>query len=149
MGTAHGWLLAAVLLAGCASLGPRAGASAAPPAGVAAAPGWAIGVWEGVVTGAEMAGAAHIVETPARLTIQSDGRWVMSLGAGPAHGTITRQSGDHLVLDGRIGAADGDPNAAPVWYRLKRIRDGFIVGTAHMYGSGHSMEPTVTLRKVA
>jgi hypothetical protein len=88
-----------VLVAGLVAL---LGGCATSPAGAerAQAPQSLSGTWSGTLSGPDMATAAGVLESPARLTIGDDGRWTLTSSGGAVARGTSRRVADTLLLDG-------------------------------------------------
>jgi hypothetical protein len=139
-------LVVMVGLAGCAGRDFRQSTEAEPSAGLAAL----AGTWEGVVTGRELATTQEIVEVPARLIVDEDGRWTL----------VTRSGGSEQKSSGRLvtgrtgvsleGAMEAGAAASPpvhCWLQLGGTQS--LYGTANTILGGRRVVGGIQLRKVA
>jgi hypothetical protein len=99
-------------------------------------------VWQGVITGRELATASGVSAMNATLTLAPDGTWSGICDNGRATGRV-------VVIDDRtvefVGALE---TGAPVRYRLRLSGPGHAAGSAHTYFAGHSVETGIDLRRL-
>ena len=135
------WLVGiALMLVSCASDGMRV--SGTPSASVAGVEPLT-GTWQGVITGRELATAAHITAKNATLVVNEDRTWTMNGAAGRSTGRVVSVTPDEAVLVGKTERDD-----RPVRYLLHREGGGFLVGAARTYFQGHSVYTGIKLDKV-
>ena len=99
-------------------------------------------VWQGVITGRELATAASVTAMRVTITLRPDGTWSSVCDNGRATGRIIASRGRTLELDGAL------ETGAPVRYRLDVAGPGHAAGTAHTYFGGHSVETGINLRRI-
>jgi hypothetical protein len=99
-------------------------------------------VWQGVITGSELATAAGDSAMKVTLTLAPDGTWTSICDNGRATGRIVATDDRTLELEGAL------ESGAPVRYRLRLAGPGHAAGSAHTYFAGHSVETGINLRRV-
>src|SRR5688500_19438432 len=99
-------------------------------------------VWQGVITGSELAAAAGIAAMNATLTLAPDGTWTSVDDNGRAKGSIVATHGRPVELEGAL------ETGAPVRYRLTLAGPGHAAGSVHTYFGGHSVETGINLRRL-
>jgi hypothetical protein len=60
-------------------------------------------------------------------------------------GTIARAPDGDLLLSGGIEPGTGGPARVPAYYRLQRHGERGLMGSAHMYFGGHSVDASIVL----
>lgn len=129
------------VLSGCATSPSGAGREVSPP-GLA-------GAWSGVITGLDMASAADVVATPARLEIGWDGRWKLSGGGGVVASGTTRPGTQGLVLDGTMLGGDHMTVGRYVTLRLRPGPRSGMYGGADTFFLGHRVNTEIRLGRAA
>jgi hypothetical protein len=109
------------------------------------------GVWEGVITGREMADAKGCcVEQYARLVVNDDGTWTMRTASWQASGTITSRSRS-FVMEGNFTSGTPAERLGPALYRLDHVSlggDEVLIGNASARHNGLHITTGITLNKV-
>lgn len=130
-------LLVAVLL-----LSGAAAASAQP------AEGSLTGVWEGVLTGRQMATANGVMDERVRLVVKDDGTWTMTAASWQASGAITSRS-QSFVLEGNFLSRNPGSPLGPAVYYLSQWRNNQVLGgNASARFNGLHITTGITLQKV-
>ena len=99
-------------------------------------------VWQGVITGRELATAAGVTSMKATLTLAPDGTWTSVCDNGRASGRVISTYGRAWELEGAL------ESGAPIRYRLYRAHPGHAAGGAHTYFIGHSVDTGIDLGRV-
>jgi hypothetical protein len=99
-------------------------------------------VWQGVITGRELATASGIAAMNATLTLAPDGTWTSVCDNGRAEGRVVATYGRTVELEGAL------ETGAPVRYRLTLAGRGHAAGSVHTYFGGHSVETGINLRRL-
>jgi hypothetical protein len=132
-------LVAVLLLSGAATVG-------AQPAGRMPA-----GVWEGVISGREMADVKGCCnEQAVRLVVNDDGTWTMRTGSWQASGTTTSQGRSH-ALEGNFVSGNPAERVGPALYHLDHVSFGpneVLMGSASARYNGLHITTGIMLRKV-
>jgi hypothetical protein len=136
MGTLRAAALGA-LLAGCAACSSHVVSTFQEELGRAEAT-----VWQGVITGNELATATGNSAMKVTLTIAPDGTWSSVCDNGRATGRSVTIDDRTLELEGAL------ETGAPVRYRLRLAGPGHAAGSAHTYFGGHSVYTGINLRRV-
>jgi hypothetical protein len=130
----------ALCLLGLGSCAGHLGPSAMRDTHVSSAP--LTGVWEGVITGRELATASHIDEQEATLRVNADGTWTMHYSGAIAGGRVVDRRADDISLEGRL-CTDGVGKR--VRYRLQFAGERFVAGSAHAYYAGRRVDTGLVL----
>jgi hypothetical protein len=99
-------------------------------------------VWQGVISGRELATAASVSAMKITLTLAPDSTWSSVCDNGRATGRVITAHDRTLELEGAL------ETGAPVRYRLRLAGPGHLAGSAHTYFAGHSVETGIDLRRV-
>jgi hypothetical protein len=131
--------VAVLLLSGAAA----AGAQPAEPTPT--------GVWEGVITGREMADGKGCCNAQyVRLVVNDDGTWTLRTASWQASGSITSRS-QSFVLEGHfISSNPGEP-LGPALYHLEQMSlwgSEVLIGNASARYNGLHITTGITLKKV-
>ncbi len=105
------------------------------------------GVWEGVITGSEMATASGIAAQKARLTIRDDRTWTIETATWQTSGTVQMRGG-HLVLDGNFVSANPGTPSGMARYYLTPWGNGALGGSGSADFAGGHITTGVQLKKV-
>ena len=92
-------------------------------------------VWQGVITGRELATASGVSAMQVTLTLPPDGTWSSICDNGRATGRVIAADGRTLELEGAL------ESGAPVRYRLRLAGPGHAAGSAHTYFAGTASRP--------
>ncbi len=134
-----------LLLVGCArstTVAPASTALAASP------PPALVGEWHGVITGREMATAAGVSASPARLTVRPDGTFTLQSPNGVAEGRAVPRGGSRIALDGRYVTPREAPADAALHAELRREGTDGLGGRTDAYFLGHEVTTGIQLKKV-
>lgn len=118
-----------------------------PPASAEPAAGIPTGVWEGFVTGREMATAGGVVAQKVRLTIKDDGGWTMQAATWQASGTVRIRNGA-VVLDGNFVSANPGKPVGAAGYHLSPWGNQYLGGSGSAEFAGVHVTTGVQLEKV-
>jgi hypothetical protein len=129
--------LGALVVAACAACSIHAAGTFQEELGSAKAT-----VWQGVITGSELATASGVAAMKVTLTLAPDGTWSGICDNGRATGRIVTVDDRTLELEGAL------ETGAPVRYRLRLAGPGHAAGSAHTYFAGHSVETGINLRRI-
>jgi hypothetical protein len=99
-------------------------------------------VWQGVITGRELATASGVGAMNTTFTLAPDGTWSGVCDNGRATGRIVAVDDRTIELEGAL------ESGAPVRYRLRLSGPGHATGSAHTYFGGHSVETGIDLRRL-
>jgi hypothetical protein len=99
-------------------------------------------VWQGVITGRELATTAGVSAMKATLTLRPDGTWSSVCDNGRATGRIISARNHTLELEGAL------ESGAPIRYRLSLAGPGHLAGSTHTYFLGHSVNTGIDLGRI-
>lgn len=132
-------LVAVLLLSGAAT-------GSAQPAGR-----MPTGVWEGVISGREMADVKGCCnEQAARLIVNDDGTWTMRTASWQASGTMTSRSQSYALEGDFISGNPAQP-VGPALYHLDHVSMGdneILMGNASARYNGLHITTGIMLKKV-
>jgi hypothetical protein len=124
--------------------------SGAAVAGAQPADPTAAGVWEGVITGREMAdGKGCCNEQYARLVVKDDGTWTLSAAGWQASGTVTSRS-QSFVLEGHFISDKPGERLGRALYHLDQVSlwgSQVLMGNASARYNGLDITTGITLEK--
>lgn len=105
------------------------------------------GVWEGIITGREMATSNHVMAQNVRLVIRDDATWLMTTATWQASGTVLTRGG-RLVLEGRFITGNPGRPAGRALYDLSLWGNQSLGGSGSAQFSGAHITTGVQLKKV-
>ena len=130
------------LLVGVLLLSGVATASAQPPTDTLT------GVWEGIITGRDMATAQGVDQEYVRLVVNEDGTWTMRTATWQASGRITSRTQSFVLEGDFISGNPGHPDG-PALYYLSQWRNSQVLGgNASTHWKGTHTLAGITLKKI-